>query len=79
MSISLAAVRRICCKHGAAVMRGCRGLGRSWLLWPSVQIILGALVAGIDAGRAFPDWPLMAGGFLPPEPFVAVPCVAELF
>lgn len=32
-----------------------------------VQILLGALVAGIDAGRGYPDWPLMAGGFLPPE------------
>jgi cytochrome c oxidase assembly protein subunit 15 len=31
-----------------------------------VQIILGALVAGIDAGRSYTEWPLMAGGFLPP-------------
>lgn len=30
-----------------------------------LQILLGALVAGIDAGRTFTDWPLMAGGFLP--------------
>ncbi len=32
-----------------------------------LQILLGALVAGIDAGRSYTDWPLMAGGFLPPD------------
>jgi cytochrome c oxidase assembly protein subunit 15 len=37
------------------------------------QILLGALVAGIDAGRTFTDWPLMAGGFLPPDPFALTP------
>ncbi len=31
-----------------------------------LQIILGALVAGIDAGRNFPEWPLMAGQVVPP-------------
>ena len=30
-----------------------------------VQILLGALVAGIDAGRAFPTWPDMNGEFFP--------------
>ena len=34
-----------------------------------VQIILGALVAGIDAGTAYTDWPLMAGGFFPSDYF----------
>jgi len=38
-----------------------------------LQIILGALVAGIDAGRAFPTWPLMGDGFFPPDPFTRVP------
>ncbi|MBP7241318.1 heme A synthase, partial [Amaricoccus sp.] len=38
-----------------------------------VQILLGALVAGIDAGRSFPEWPLMAGAFLPPDAFVLEP------
>jgi len=33
------------------------------------QIILGALVAGIDAGRGYIDWPLMNGQFLPSESF----------
>ena len=32
-----------------------------------LQILIGALVAGIDAGRNYIDWPLMAGGFFPPE------------
>ncbi|SFS11044.1 heme A synthase [Yoonia litorea] len=44
-----------------------------------LQIILGALVAGIDAGRAFPDWPLMAGGFLPPQPFDLQPMWRNFF
>ncbi|MEL6992467.1 MAG: heme A synthase [Pseudomonadota bacterium] len=30
-----------------------------------IQILLGALVAGIDAGRSFTDWPLMGGSFVP--------------
>ncbi|WP_422073361.1 heme A synthase [Tranquillimonas rosea] len=44
-----------------------------------LQILLGALVAGIDAGRAFPDWPLMAGGFLPPYPFDIQPWWRNFF
>ncbi|WP_099823195.1 heme A synthase [Oceaniglobus indicus] len=44
-----------------------------------VQILLGALVAGIDAGRAFPQWPLMAGGILPPDPFVLTPIWRNFF
>ena len=44
-----------------------------------LQILLGALVAGIDAGRGFPDWPLMAGGFLPPAPFELTPLWRNFF
>ncbi|MDB5658069.1 MAG: heme synthase [Cypionkella sp.] len=33
------------------------------------QILLGALVAGIDAGRAFPTWPDMNGQFFPADAF----------
>jgi cytochrome c oxidase assembly protein subunit 15 len=44
-----------------------------------LQILLGALVAGIDAGRGFTDWPLMAGGFLPPEPFWIEPLWRNFF
>lgn len=39
----------------------------------AVQILLGALVAGIDAGRTYGDWPLMAGGLLPPGIFELSP------
>ncbi|WP_237763552.1 heme A synthase [Falsirhodobacter sp. alg1] len=34
-----------------------------------LQILLGALVAGIDAGRSFPTWPLMNGSFFPADAF----------
>lgn len=34
-----------------------------------VQILLGALVAGIDAGRGFPTWPDMNGRFFPADAF----------
>ncbi len=44
-----------------------------------LQIVLGALVAGIDAGRAYPDWPLMAGGFLPPDPLGLSPVWRNFF
>ncbi|WP_102108135.1 heme A synthase [Oceaniglobus roseus] len=44
-----------------------------------LQILLGALVAGIDAGRAFPQWPLMAGGLLPPDPFTITPLWRNFF
>lgn len=43
------------------------------------QILLGALVAGIDAGRAYPDWPMMAGGFFPPQPFDLEPVWRNFF
>ena len=47
------------------------GLATGWLHLAFVQILLGALVAGIDAGRTFTDWPLMAGGVLPVDFWMA--------
>jgi len=44
-----------------------------------LQILLGALVAGIDAGRSFPTWPSMAGSFLPSESFDYVPMWSNFF
>ena len=44
-----------------------------------VQILMGALVAGIDAGRAYTDWPWMAGGFLPPDPMSLSPWWRNFF
>ena len=34
-----------------------------------LQILLGALVAGIDAGQGYPTWPLMNGSFFPEDAF----------
>ena len=44
-----------------------------------LQILLGALVAGIDAGRNYIDWPLMAGGFFPPDMFSLTPWWRNFF
>ncbi|MFV0513085.1 MAG: heme A synthase [Jhaorihella sp.] len=43
------------------------GLSTGWMYLAFLQIVIGALVAGIDAGRNYVDWPLMAGQFLPPD------------
>lgn len=44
-----------------------------------LQILLGALVAGLDAGRGYIDWPLMGGSFLPSESFNISPFWKNLF
>ena len=44
-----------------------------------LQILIGALVAGIDAGRSYTDWPLMAGGLLPPDMMDLAPWWRNLF
>jgi heme a synthase len=44
-----------------------------------VQILLGALVAGIDAGRSYTDWPLMGGQILPPDAMMLQPAWRNLF
>jgi cytochrome c oxidase assembly protein subunit 15 len=44
-----------------------------------LQILLGALVAGIDAGRGYTDWPLMAGGLFPPGMWELQPLWRNLF
>lgn len=43
------------------------------------QIVLGALVAGIDAGRGYTDWPMMGGEFLPSESFDYAPLWTNAF
>ena len=43
------------------------------------QILLGALVAGIDAGRGYIDWPMMGGEFLPSESFDYLPLWTNFF
>ena len=49
------------------------GLSTGLLHFIFLQILIGALVAGIDAGRTYTDWPLMAGQFFPPQSFVLEP------
>jgi cytochrome c oxidase assembly protein subunit 15 len=44
-----------------------------------LQILAGALVAGIDAGRGYVDWPLMQGQFLPGESFDLTPLWVNFF
>jgi cytochrome c oxidase assembly protein subunit 15 len=62
--------------------------GREDRLWRSstglvhftfLQVLLGALVAGIDAGRGYTDWPLMAGGLFPPGMWDLTPVWRNLF
>jgi heme a synthase len=45
------------------------GLSTGLMHFAFLQILLGALVAGIDAGRYFPTWPLMNGQFFPADAF----------
>ncbi len=44
-----------------------------------IQIGLGALVAGLDAGMAYNTWPLMDGAVIPGDLFVQQPWWANLF
>jgi cytochrome c oxidase assembly protein subunit 15 len=53
--------------------------GRVVLGLAFVQILLGALVAGIDAGRGYTDWPMMNGEFLPSESFDYAPMWTNFF
>jgi cytochrome c oxidase assembly protein subunit 15 len=62
-----------------------RRIGRvmGWTGWLGtlvfVQILSGALVAGLDAGRGYVDWPLMEGSWLPPEAFDLSPVWHNVF
>ncbi len=44
-----------------------------------LQILLGALVAGIDAGRSYTDWPLMGGELFPSNAFDLSPAWRNFF
>ena len=45
------------------------GMATGLMHFAFLQVLLGALVAGIDAGRAFPTWPLMGDSFFPADAF----------
>ncbi|WP_417248886.1 heme A synthase [Celeribacter sp.] len=55
------------------------GMSTGMLHFAFLQILLGALVAGIDAGRGYTDWPLMGGQVLPPDPFELTPLWRNFF
>lgn len=42
------------------------GMSTGLLHFAFLQILIGAMVAGIDAGRSYTDWPLMGGQIIPP-------------
>lgn len=55
------------------------GMGTGLMHMAMLQIVIGALVAGIDAGRSFVDWPLMAGQVFPPNAFDYEPLWRNFF
>ncbi len=55
------------------------GMATGLMHFSMLQILLGALVAGIDAGRSFTDWPLMAGQLFPPSAFYLEPLWRNFF
>ncbi|MEM9782845.1 MAG: COX15/CtaA family protein [Pseudomonadota bacterium] len=58
---------------------GGQGLMATFAVLAGVQILVGALVAGIDAGRSYVDWPLMSGEFFPSSAFDLQPLWANFF
>lgn len=55
------------------------GLSTGLLHFAFLQILIGALVAGIDAGRGYPEWPLMNGQFIPLDPLELEPIWRNFF
>ncbi len=55
------------------------GLSTGLMHFAFLQILIGALVAGIDAGRSFTDWPLIGGQLFPPDANVLTPWWRNLF
>ncbi len=55
------------------------GLSTGLMHFAFLQIILGALVAGIDAGRSYTDWPLMGGQVIPQDAMMLEPMWRNFF
>jgi cytochrome c oxidase assembly protein subunit 15 len=55
------------------------GMATGLLHFTFLQILLGALVAGIDAGRSYTDWPLMGGQWFPATAFSLEPMWRNFF
>jgi cytochrome c oxidase assembly protein subunit 15 len=69
----------------AELLQARRQRNATLLTWGTVllavtfaQILLGALVAGIDAGRSYTDWPLMGGEIFPSTAFNLEPTWSNL-
>jgi len=60
-------------------LSGPRLFGQAVLGLAFVQILLGALVAGIDAGRGYIDWPRMGGEWIPSEALAYLPLWTNFF
>ncbi|WP_172295408.1 heme A synthase [Pseudoruegeria sp. HB172150] len=58
---------------------GLMTLGNLLIALALIQILLGALVAGIDAGRNYTDWPMMAGSITPPGMWEIEPIWRNVF
>ena len=54
-------------------------MGTGLMHFAFLQILIGALVAGIDAGRSYNEWPLMGGQFFPPTAFDLEPAWRNFF
>lgn len=54
-------------------------MGTGLMHFAFLQILLGALVAGIDAGRSYNDWPLMGGQVFPGNAFDLMPWWSNFF
>ncbi|ABG32263.1 heme A synthase [Roseobacter denitrificans] len=55
------------------------GMSTGLLHFTFLQILLGALVAGIDAGRSYTDWPMMGGQWFPSTALVLEPIWRNFF
>ncbi len=55
------------------------GMSTGLLHFAFLQILLGALVAGIDAGRSYTDWPTMGGAWFPASAFTFEPIWRNFF
>lgn len=55
------------------------GLATGLMHFAFLQILIGAMVAGIDAGRSYTDWPLMGGQVFPATGFMFEPWWRNLF
>ena len=59
--------------------KGQFSLATGLLHFTFLQILVGALVAGIDAGQTYNDWPFMGGQFFPADPFLFEPVWRNFF